>query len=116
MFLTELILLDIVNFDIILGMDRLLTYHATVDCLPRIITFSSADQLAFQILGTKIYRSATSLSTHSRKLLSGGCTGYLSSTISTEKAKPILEEIPIVQGYPNVFPDELPRQPPTREV
>lgn len=116
MFLTELILLDMVDFDIILGMDRLLTYHATVDCFPRTITFSSVDQLAFQILGTKIYRSATSLSTHSRKLLSGGCTGYLSSTISTEKAKPILEEIPIVQGYPNVFPDELPRQPPAREV
>lgn len=33
---TDLIILDIVDFDIILCIDRLASYHDIMDCLPRL--------------------------------------------------------------------------------
>jgi hypothetical protein len=28
----------------------------------------------------------------------------------------IIEEVPVVQQYPDVFPEELPRMPPNRDI
>ncbi|KAL0394362.1 UNVERIFIED_CONTAM: Retrovirus-related Pol polyprotein from transposon.6 [Sesamum latifolium] len=45
-----------------------------------------------------------------------GCEAYLAHVIDTEKVNPMLEEIPVVRDFPEVFPDDLPGLPPHREV
>ena len=43
-------------------------------------------------------------------------TGFLWSLVETPTKPLIIEKIPVVRDYPDVFPDELPGMPPKREV
>ncbi|KAJ8899876.1 hypothetical protein K2173_019579 [Erythroxylum novogranatense] len=53
-----------------------------------------------------------------QKLLRKGCEAYLAFVLETQKdgAKEKLLEIPVVNEFPDVFPEELPGIPPEREV
>nr|GEW89718.1 hypothetical protein [Tanacetum cinerariifolium] len=52
----------------------------------------------------------------SRMLISHGCEGFLASIKDTSLDGPRLESHPVVQNFPDVFPNELPGLPPEREV
>ena len=41
-----------------------------------------------------------------------GCEAYLTYVIDTEKARPIVSDIPTVSDFPDVFPEEFPGLPP----
>ncbi|XP_077222057.1 uncharacterized protein LOC143855887 [Tasmannia lanceolata] len=88
--LVDLISLPILEFDVILGMDWLTLNHANIDC----------------------YRK------EARRLLKQGWEGYLAQVqvVDTSKKKMKLEDVPIVQKYVDVFPDDLPGAPPNREL
>ena len=43
-------------------------------------------------------------------------TGFLWSLVETPTKPLIIEKIPVVRDYPDVFPNELPGMPPKREV
>ena len=51
-----------------------------------------------------------------KRLLRQGCEAYLAHVVDTKKEIPILDEIPIVREFPDIFPEELPGLPPDREV
>ncbi|XP_077222075.1 uncharacterized protein LOC143855912 [Tasmannia lanceolata] len=57
-------------------------------------------------------------SLQARRLLKQGCEGYLAQVqvVDTSKKKMKLEDVPIVQKYVDVFPDDLPGAPPNREL
>ncbi|CAL9002595.1 unnamed protein product, partial [Prunus brigantina] len=50
------------------------------------------------------------------RLLKKGCSGYLAHVIDTRDNGFKLEEIPVVQEFPDVFPEDLPGLPPHREI
>ncbi|KAL9249412.1 Transposon Ty3-G Gag-Pol polyprotein-like protein [Drosera capensis] len=50
------------------------------------------------------------------KLLKKGCQGFLCSLESTVQHELSVDDIPVVRDYPDIFPDELPGLPPTREL
>ncbi|RVW43163.1 ATPase 11, plasma membrane-type [Vitis vinifera] len=76
----------VVDFDVILGMDWLASYHAFVDCFGKRVTFRIP-----------------------------GCQGFLAYVVNEEHDLK-LEDIPIVKDYPDVFPDDLPGLPPEKKV
>ncbi|XP_065866494.1 uncharacterized protein [Euphorbia lathyris] len=45
-----------------------------------------------------------------------GCESFLAYVIDSGEKPPKLEDVPIVNEYPDVFPDEIPGLPPEREV
>ena len=52
-----------------------------------------------------------------RKWLASGCTGYLAAVVDmTKKGKDELSNVPVVNEFVSVFPEELPGLPPDREV
>ena len=51
-----------------------------------------------------------------KKLLRQGCEAYLAHVVDKQKEVPKLEEILVVNEFPDVFPDELPGLPPDREI
>nr|GFA73622.1 putative reverse transcriptase domain, aspartic peptidase domain protein [Tanacetum cinerariifolium] len=53
---------------------------------------------------------------YARTLLSHGCEGFLATIHDTTSDVPSIHDQPIVSEFPDVFPDELPRIPPVREV
>ncbi|XP_034197179.1 uncharacterized protein LOC117612609 [Prunus dulcis] len=51
-----------------------------------------------------------------KRLLRKGCSGYIAHVIDTRDNRLRLEDIPVVQEFPDVFPEHLPGLPPHREI
>ncbi|KAA0042391.1 ty3-gypsy retrotransposon protein [Cucumis melo var. makuwa] len=83
-----LLVLDMQDFDVILGMDWLSANHASIDCFAM----------------------------KASKLLSQSTWGILASVVDTREHEVSLSSEPVVREYPDVFPDELPGLPPPREI
>ena len=45
-----------------------------------------------------------------------GCEAYFAYVIETEKERPSVSDVPIISDYPDVFSEEFPGLPPSREI
>ncbi|GKV05621.1 hypothetical protein SLEP1_g17608 [Rubroshorea leprosula] len=115
--LADLILLGIVEFDVILGMDWLSTHYAMVDCYENVVTFFTPNQPVIRFEGEKVGSFPLLVSCmKADKMLQHECYGYLAYVFES-KDKPVsVEEISVLEDFPNVFPKELPGLPPNREI
>ena len=51
-----------------------------------------------------------------QRMLRKGCQGYLAYVVEIGKEETIVDEIPIVREFPDVFPDDIAGLPLEREV
>ncbi|GJW85958.1 putative reverse transcriptase domain-containing protein [Tanacetum coccineum] len=120
----DLIPVEIGSFDVIIGMDWLAKYHAVIVCAKKIVRIPFGDE-------TLIVRGDGSSNEHGTRLniisctkaqeyLTKGCHVFLANITATkdkDKSKgKRLEDVPVVQEFPKVFPEDLPGIPPTRQV
>ncbi|XP_077215710.1 uncharacterized protein LOC143850338 [Tasmannia lanceolata] len=115
--LVDLILLEMSNFDVILGMDWLSTHYALVDCNKKVVTFEIPREEKFCFEGsgahsTLIVLSAIQACRHLRQ----GCKAFLASVVEVNDNDMKIENVPIVREFADVFPEDLPGLPPSREV
>ncbi|KAL5577635.1 hypothetical protein UlMin_019334 [Ulmus minor] len=114
----NLVILKMVDYDVILGMDFLGEYGASIDCKARIVRFNPCDQEPFDFHGErktcqKVFLSAI----EAKKMLARGCEGYLASILDTTKEeRERIEDVPVVKEFIDVFPEELPGLPPDRAI
>ncbi|XP_072071943.1 uncharacterized protein [Arachis hypogaea] len=102
-YLADLVCLPLVGLDIILGMDWLNENRVLLDCFERKVIFPSQS-----IQDTRdLPRSSEDTSTRQEYAL-----------LNSVKADSHREfcEIPVVQDFSDVFPEDIPSFPPTREV
>ncbi|KAL0544440.1 hypothetical protein IC582_019555 [Cucumis melo] len=112
-----LIVLDMLDFDVILGMDWLAANHASIDCSRKEVTFNPPLMASFKFKGGGSKSLPQVISAiRASKLLSQGTWGILASVVDTREADASLSSEPVVRDYPDVFPEELPGLPPHREV
>ena len=109
----DLRVMDMSEFDVILGMDWLTTYKVVIDCEHRRVTTYTSDGtcVIFQgdkhdILPQTVYESRCH----------GHLAGWLASLTLEDKARPDLDLPRVVCEYEDVFSDELPRLPSQRVV
>ena len=116
-FLADLILLDIHEFDVILGMDWLSRHHATVDCYRKEVRFYRPGQIEVVFYGLrKTLPNSIMTAMKGSKMLRKSYQGYLASAIEVRDSGSRLEDIPVVKEFPDVFPEDLPGIPPNREI
>ncbi|KAL0548854.1 hypothetical protein IC582_013330 [Cucumis melo] len=112
-----LIVLDMLDFDVILGMDWLAANHASIDCSRKEVTFNPPSMASFKVKGGGSKSLPQVISAiRASKLLSQGTWGILASVVDTREADVSLSSEPVVRDYPDVFPEGLPGLPPHREV
>ncbi|KAL0543735.1 hypothetical protein IC582_018839 [Cucumis melo] len=112
-----LIVLDMLDFDVILGMDWLAANHASIDCSRKEVTFNPPSLASFKFKGGGSKSLPQVISAiRASKLLSQGTWGILASVVDTREADVSLSSEPVVRDYPDVFPEELPGLPLHREV
>ena len=76
----NLMLLDMYEFDVILGMDWLSTFHASMDCFGKKVVFRISDQAEFLFERDLVVRPPSLVSAMQAKwLLRKGCKGFLNS-------------------------------------
>ncbi|KAL5550352.1 hypothetical protein UlMin_000528 [Ulmus minor] len=94
----DLIMLDLHDYDIILGMDFLSKYNATIECRHRRVIFRPTEIDEFSYVGEERRSQKVIISSmKARKMLLSGCQGYLATVVDTtheEKLKS--EEITVV--------------------
>ncbi|KAM1286042.1 hypothetical protein ACFX2J_000134 [Malus domestica] len=113
----NLIPLDIVNFDVILGADWLHYNRAHIDCYGKSVTFLRPGLPEVTFVGERSgVRHGVISAIRARKLLSKGCQGYLAHVVLNDVAPSSVEEVGVVRHYPDVFPEDLPGLPPDRDV
>ncbi|KAL0544273.1 hypothetical protein IC582_019386 [Cucumis melo] len=112
-----LLVLDMLDFDVILGMDWLAANHASIDCSRKEVMFNPPSRASFKFKGEGSRSLPQVISAiRASKLLSQGTWGILASVVDTREADVSLSSEPVVRDYPDVFPEELPGLPPHREV
>ncbi|XP_075473878.1 uncharacterized protein LOC142504924 [Primulina tabacum] len=114
----DLIVIPMVAFDVILGMDWLSAYRAVIDCVSKTVKFLADDYEKDLFVGVTSSLSIPIISClQATKLLHKGYVGYLASVLDTRKESRIqLQDIDVVQDYPDVFDEDVPGLPPDREV
>ncbi|XP_055824360.1 uncharacterized protein LOC129892848 [Solanum dulcamara] len=115
-FPTDLIKMPFHDFDIIISMDWLYKYHAVVDCRSKHVTFKDPAFSHIIVQGERSLSSNIISAALARKMIRQGCSAYLAHIIDTRVESPSLKDIPTVCDFPEVFPENLPRLTPEREV
>ncbi|KAK9075289.1 hypothetical protein SSX86_003612 [Deinandra increscens subsp. villosa] len=116
-FSIDLLPVTLGSFDVVVGMDWLSKNQAEIVCGEKVvrIPLPSGETLSIQgeKSGSKL-RIISSMKT--RKCLRKGCHAILAHVTEKKSEEKKLEDIPIVRDYPEVFPEDLPGLPPSRQV
>ena len=108
-FLADLILLDIHDFDVILGMDWLSRHHAIVDCYRKEVRFCRPGQTEVVFYGLrKTLTNSIMTAMKANKMLRKSYHRYLAYAIELRDSGSRLEDILVVREFSDVFPEELP--------
>jgi hypothetical protein len=93
-FLANLIVLDSEGLDVILGMDWMTDFEGVIDCANKTITLTTLEKKRIR------FKSTFELKGSKFNSLEGV----------------IMDEVPVVKGYPDVFLEELPGMPSDRDI
>ncbi|GJU85772.1 putative reverse transcriptase domain-containing protein [Tanacetum coccineum] len=120
----DLIPIELGSFDVIIGMDWLAKYHVVIVCAEKIVRIPFGDKILIVRGDGSSNEHGTRLNiiscTKAQEYLTKGCHVFLANITATkdeDKSKEKrLEDVPVVQEFPEVFPEDLPGIPPTRQV
>nr|GEY65696.1 putative reverse transcriptase domain-containing protein [Tanacetum cinerariifolium] len=110
------------SFDVIIGMDWLKTYHAVIVCDEKIVRVPFGNEtLIIRCDGSNNRNQLNIIScTKTQKYLLKGYHVFLENIttkmIKDKSEEKRLEDVPIVRDFSEVFPEDLPGLPPTRQV
>ncbi|XP_048128976.1 uncharacterized protein LOC125312931 [Rhodamnia argentea] len=105
----DLIVLEMYDFDVIVGMDWLMKQKAIVDCYRKAIQFNLLDGVGFEFVESQGGTSTLLISSlEATRLLESGCQGYLATVLDVSVEEPKIENIAVVREFPDVFPREPP--------
>ena len=111
--IVDLRIMDMSEFDVILGMDWLTAYRVFIDCERRRVTAYTQD-------GTRVVFQGDKYDNFPHTVYEFRCQGQLAgwqaSLTLEDEVRPDLDLPRVVCKYEDVFPDELPRLPPHRDV
>ncbi|XP_071906001.1 uncharacterized protein [Coffea arabica] len=115
--LVDLISLDIKRYDVIIGMDFLAHHHAKLDCRAKVLELWIPGEATLKLdVRGWLASSAMVSGIQARKMLYKGARSFLAFLINAPSDQVRLEDVPVVQEFPDVFPEELKTLPPEREV
>ena len=102
--LVDLVELEILEFNVILGMNWLFAHHAVLDYFNKVVTLSIPGKPVIRYQGDRSAISPCLISTLTTgKLLAKGCQGILAYVSDTKMKVPDMGEISIVKDFLNVF-------------
>eukprot|EP00253_Pinus_taeda_P028842 PITA_28842 len=117
--MADLNVLPLGSYDILIGMDWLEKHWSLVDCKTKIIYFKDSLGNKKEMQGIKRHTQVRPITANQlAKCIRKGCqiyavqVGYADSKDKTA----ILNNIPVIQEFTDVFPEEIPGLPPKRNI
>ena len=107
-FSVDLIALPFHEFDLILGMDWLSKHWAIVDCDKKIVLLKCFDLPEVTVQGIRSESIPKVISAmEAQRFLRKGCEAFLALILDSKREQVNFEYIPVIRGFPDVFPEEL---------
>jgi Retroviral aspartyl protease len=113
----DLTVLDMWDFDVLIGLDWLTRYRAVVNCERRSVRFGDETSEPFYFRGKKPGTRVPIISAlQAKHLMSAGYEYYLASVAVTDAKEVDISIVLVAREYPDVFPDELHGLPSPHDV
>ncbi|XP_035830755.1 uncharacterized protein LOC118480153 [Helianthus annuus] len=112
----DLIPMSMGEIQVVIGMDWVSRHHAKVVCIRKEIKLTSPSRKHVTIYEEKGGNPVVCSMLEAHKLMQHGCKAYMVYACESEKESPKIGDVPVVRDYEDVFPEDLPRIPPEREV
>ncbi|XP_070018241.1 uncharacterized protein [Nicotiana sylvestris] len=104
----DLLLLVMVDFDVIFGMDWLSPYHATLDCHAKTVTLALLGVPRLEWRGTPGHSTRSVISyMNARRIVEKGCLAYLAYVRDSSVEVPSMDYVPVICEFSEVFPLDL---------
>ncbi|XP_022007209.1 uncharacterized protein LOC110906374 [Helianthus annuus] len=115
-FAIDLIPMILGEFKVIVGMDWMSQNHAEIKCETKTILLQTPSGRRLNVQGERKMEAKLCTLVQATKYVLNGSRAYLAYVVNTQQGSPKLEDVEIVNEFPDVFPEELPGLPPEREV
>ncbi|XP_070010677.1 uncharacterized protein [Nicotiana sylvestris] len=113
----DLQLLDMIDFEVILGIDWLSPYHAVLDCHAKTVSLVMPGLPRLEWKGSIVDTPSRVISfLKARHMVKKGCLAYLAYVRDTTTESPTIDSVPVVREFANIFPFDLPGMPPDRDI
>ncbi|KAA3480856.1 DNA/RNA polymerases superfamily protein [Gossypium australe] len=116
-FRADLMELSFGEFDLILGMDWLVKYQANLDCAAKRMVLRAVEGLEVVVIGERRdYLSNVVSVLKAERMVRKRCKAFMVHVCALEAKESVVGDVRTVKEFTDVFPEELPRLPPDREV
>ncbi|XP_070014280.1 uncharacterized protein [Nicotiana sylvestris] len=113
----NLLLLNIIDFYMNLGMDWLSPYHAILDCHSKTMTLAMLGLPRLEWRGTLDYIPSNVVSfLKAHRMVEKGCKAYLAFVRDVSADTHSVESATVVRDFQDVFPIDLPSMSPDRDI
>ncbi|XP_070045400.1 uncharacterized protein [Nicotiana tomentosiformis] len=110
--LADLIVLHMIDFDMLIGIDWLSSCYAIIDCHAKIVKFAILNEPSFVLKEGQVPDICKVVSfMKAQRLLKKGYLGLLAIVNDTREETISIENVPLVREFSNVFPKDLPGLP-----
>ena len=113
----DLVILEMIDFDVILGMTWLSPNFAILDCNAKTVTLvkPGTDPLVWE--GYYISTLVRIISfLRAKRLVHKGCLSFLEHIRDDTSKVPLIESVSIVREFLDLFAEDLPGMPPDRDI
>ncbi|KAA3466761.1 DNA/RNA polymerases superfamily protein [Gossypium australe] len=116
LFLADLMELSFWEFDLILGMYWLVKHQVSLNCATKRVVLRTEDNEVVVIGERRDFLTNVISALVVEKSVQKGCEAFLAYISVSDSGDFSVKDIKIARDFPDVFPEELPGLPPSREV
>ncbi|GJS32937.1 putative reverse transcriptase domain-containing protein [Tanacetum coccineum] len=112
----DLMPIELGTFDVIIGMDWLVLHDAVIVCGKKEVHIPLKKRTLVVKGDDSVSRLKVVSCMKVKKYVDRGSCLFVAQVVEKEPAERRLEDVPVIREFPDVFPEDLPGLPPSRQV
>ncbi|GKD68950.1 putative reverse transcriptase domain-containing protein, partial [Tanacetum coccineum] len=112
----DLMPIELGKFDVIIGMDWLVKHDVVIVCGEKVVRIPYGNKMLIVESDKGVSRLKVISCIKARKYVERGCHLFLAHVTEKRSKEKRLEDVPVIRDFPEVFPEDLPGLPPSRQV